>query len=183
MIFTLRSITGENFLLAVRDVGGALPQQADHTPALSHGAHRPGIHAAGGDDTAPRARRADSLPHNAAPALFDFTPPSGGQGLAACVPSRESEYPEANRGGAVRTVGSPAAKLCDGVRKGASVKLSGPFDRTGFHFVRYLGAARVVRRTPQLRGRATSARTKESNTGHARPCVASQRAPILENDR
>ena len=62
---------------AVRDVGGAFPQPAVHTPAVSHGAHRPRIHVAEGDDTTLRALRADSLPLHVAPVLFDFTPPSG----------------------------------------------------------------------------------------------------------
>ena len=52
---------------AVRDVGGAFPQPAVHTPAVSHGAHRPRIHVAEGDDTTLRALRADSLPLHVAP--------------------------------------------------------------------------------------------------------------------
>ena len=77
MIFYRGQMMRRVQLRAVRDVGGAFPQAADHTPAVSHGAHRLGNHAAGGDASPPRARRAYSLTLHAGPVLFTLPPPSG----------------------------------------------------------------------------------------------------------
>ena len=77
MIFHVADETKLSPYPAVRDVGGAFPQPADDPTAASHGAHRPGIHVAEGDDTTLRALRADSLPLHVAPVLFDLPPPSG----------------------------------------------------------------------------------------------------------
>ena len=60
--------TGELLKAPVRDVGGAFPRRL--TSCRVHGAHRTRIHAADGDDTPVRARRAASLPLYAVPALL-----------------------------------------------------------------------------------------------------------------
>ena len=58
-------LKGELLKAPVRDEGGAFPRRL--TSCRVHGAPRPGIHAADGDDKPVRARRADSLPFYALP--------------------------------------------------------------------------------------------------------------------
>ena len=75
MISLRGHLKGDLLKAPVRDVGGAFPRRL--TSCRVHGAHRTGIHAAEGDDTTLRARRADSLPLYAVPDFFALPPPSG----------------------------------------------------------------------------------------------------------
>lgn len=75
MISLRGHLKGDLLKAPVRDVGGAFPRRL--TSCRVHGAHRLGIHAADGDDTPVRARRAATLPLYAVPALSDLPPPSG----------------------------------------------------------------------------------------------------------
>ena len=135
-------------LLAVRDVGGAFPQAADHTPAVSHGAHRLGNHATGGDASPPRARRADSLPLHVAPVLFDFTPPSGRPfGIQV---TRRQEGPDRGHGK------RPASNKCNRRAECIVDETPGAFGGTSFHLVRYMNRASGT--THAARQRASDAR-------------------------
>ena len=128
---------------AVRDVGGAFPQPAVHTPAVSHGAHRPRIHVAEGDDTTLRALRADSLPLHVAPVLFDFTPPSGRPfGIQV---TRRLEGPDRGHGK------RPASNKYNRRVECAVDEPHGAFGGTSFHLVRNVSRASGTAHAARLR--------------------------------